>query len=64
VVSADRQMATFDERLMNAKYGETRGSGVLLLRDDRWRIAHYVLSLAVPNDAAADVVEAIQQSGR
>ena len=51
--------ARFDERLMNEKYGETRGSGVLRLRDGRWRIEHYVLSFAVPNERAPAVFEAI-----
>lgn len=56
-------VAWFDERLSNAKYGETRGSGVCTRGDDgRWRIAHYVLSFAVPNDAAGDVVDAIKRA--
>lgn len=53
--------AWFDERLDNAKYGATRGSGVLTRGDDgRWRVAHYVLSMAVPNEKAAKVVEVIR----
>ena len=56
-----RCLAWFDERLDNASYGETRGSGVLRLTEDGWKIEQYVLSFAVPNDAARDVVAVIRQ---
>ncbi|MFT5287522.1 MAG: pimeloyl-ACP methyl ester carboxylesterase [Planctomycetota bacterium] len=59
-LSSDGQTAWFDERLINAKYGETRGSGVLVYAGGEWRIAHYVLSFAVPNDSAGEVVEVIK----
>ena len=55
-----RCVAWFDEVLDNAGYGEVRGSGVLRLTDDGWKIEQYVLSFAVPNDRAAQVVEAIK----
>ena len=58
---ACRCIAWFDERLDNASYGETRGSGVLRLTDDGWKIEQYVLSFAVPNDAARDVVALIRR---
>jgi uncharacterized protein YciI len=58
-LSADGGTAWFDEKLDNDKYGEARGSGVLV-RTDRWRIAHYVLSFPVPNDKAADVIALIR----
>lgn len=58
---ACRCVAWFDERLDNASYGETRGSGVLRLTDDGWKIEQYVLSFAVPNDAAGDVVAVIRR---
>lgn len=53
-------IAWFEERLTNASYGETRGSGVLRLTDDGWKIEQYVLSFAVPNDRAEAVVEVIR----
>jgi ketosteroid isomerase-like protein len=53
-------VAWFDERLENAKYGACRGSGVCLRTADGWRVAHYVLSFPIPNDAAAAVVELIR----
>jgi hypothetical protein len=49
-------VAWFEERLDNAKYGATRGSGVLLWRGGRWLVAQYVLSFAVPNERAEEVV--------
>ena len=60
VRSPGGDVAWFDERLHNEKYGETRGSGVLVRRNDRWLIAQYVLSLPVPNELAADLVERIR----
>lgn len=58
-----RCVAWFDEKLTNASYGDLRGSGVLRLTDDGWKIEQYVLSLTVPNDRAARVVEVIAGSG-
>jgi uncharacterized protein (TIGR02246 family) len=55
-----RCIAWFDEELSNASYGQTRGSGVLRLTDDGWKIEQYVLSFAVPNDKADDVVAVIK----
>lgn len=54
-----RCVASFDERLDNAAYGETRGSGVLIRTAEGWKIDQYVLSFAVPNDVAKDVVAVI-----
>ena len=54
-----RCVAWFDEQLSNTSYGATRGSGVLRLTPDGWKIEQYVLSFAVPNDAAKAVVAAI-----
>lgn len=56
----DGRTAWFYERLHNQKYGETRGSGVLVLTDGRWRIAHYVLSFPVPNARTAAVLDAMR----
>lgn len=57
--------AWFDERLQNASFGETRGTGVLVLGDDgRWRITQYNLTIPIPNDLARDFVARIRaQSG-
>lgn len=42
-------IAWFDEHL-STQMGICRGSGVLVKKDDRWKIQHYVLSIAVPNE--------------
>ena len=55
-----RCVAWFDEVLDNDAYGTTRGSGVLRLAEDGWKIEQYVLSFAVPNDKARAVVDAIK----
>jgi len=55
-----RCVAWFDEVLDNDAYGTTRGSGVLRLTEDGWKIDQYVLSFAVPNDRASAVVDAIK----
>ncbi|HAF75679.1 MAG TPA: hypothetical protein DCG42_00005, partial [Maribacter sp.] len=34
-----------------------RGSGVLKKIDGQWKVAHYVLSIAVPNDLVDELVE-------
>lgn len=55
-----RCIAWFEEKLVNDSYGVTRGSGVLRLTEDGWKIEQYVLSFTVPNDRADAVVEAIK----
>ena len=45
----------FDEVLSNEKLGLCRGSGVVVFDGERWRIAHYVLSMLIPNPIAAKV---------
>ena len=45
----------FDEILFNEKLGNCRGSGVVELIKGEWKIAHYALTMLVPNEIAADV---------
>ena len=45
----------FDEVLLNEKFGHCRGTGVVELIDGEWKIAHYALTMLVPNDIAAEV---------
>jgi len=53
-VSSDGATAWFDEMLWNDAYGTCRGTGVLNLTDDGWRIVQYSLSIPIPNDLAGD----------
>lgn len=56
-----RCIAWFDELLDNQTYGTARGSGVLRLTDDGWRIEQYVLGFPVPNDVAREVTARIRR---
>ncbi|MBM4001785.1 MAG: DUF4440 domain-containing protein [Planctomycetes bacterium] len=58
-VAGDGNVAWFDEDLATEKLGPCRGSGVLVLEDGRWKIAQYVLSVPVPNQAFDDVKKII-----
>ena len=49
-------VAWFDE-LLDTWMGICRGSGVLLMQDGEWQIAHYVLSATIPNDDMQEVIE-------
>lgn len=64
--SANGKTAWFDEELDTPNLGPARGSGVLLLEDEEWKIAHYNLSIPIPNAIADTVIqqveEALQQS--
>lgn len=61
-VSDDGTTAWFDERLSNASLGDTRGTGVLVLRDGDWKVAQYNLTIPVPNELASDLVARIRTS--
>lgn len=47
--SKDGRTAWFDEDLDTPNLGPSRGSGVLTLDRDRWRIQQYNLSVPIPN---------------
>lgn len=61
VVSADGGTAWFDERLQNATFGETRGSGVLVRTDDGWKVAQYNLTIPIPNAIAREVAARVRE---
>ena len=45
----------FDEILFNEKLGHCRGTGVLQLINGEWKIAHYALTMLIPNSIAEKV---------
>ncbi|MEW5851740.1 MAG: nuclear transport factor 2 family protein [Myxococcota bacterium] len=55
VFSKDGNVAWFDEELATENMGPCRGSGVLVREGETWRIAHYNLSVPIPNDVFKDV---------
>jgi len=59
-IAPDGNTAWFDEALLNEKYGECRGSGVLVREAEKWRIAQYNLTVPIPNDLMEDVAKQIK----
>ncbi|MAU27434.1 MAG: hypothetical protein CMH48_01740 [Muricauda sp.] len=55
-VSDNGKFAWFDE-LLDTQMKLCRGSGVLKKIDGKWKIAHYVLSIAIPNENVSEVIE-------
>ena len=45
----------FDEILFNEKLGHCRGTGVVHLINGEWKIAHYALTMLVPNEVALKI---------
>ncbi len=56
----DRTVAWFDEELDTPNLGPARGSGVLLKLGRDWRIAHYDLSVPIPNPLMKQVKALIE----
>lgn len=54
--SDNKKIAWFDE-LLDTHMKVCRGSGVLKLENGKWKIAHYVLSITIPNDNIDEVVK-------
>jgi hypothetical protein len=52
----DQKIAWFDE-LLDTQMKLCRGSGVMKLENNEWKVAHYVLSIAIPNDNVNDVIK-------
>ncbi len=61
-LSENGKTAWFDESLDTPNLGPARGSGVLLLKDDGWKIAHYNLSIPIPNAIADTVVKQVDKA--
>jgi len=59
-IAADGATAWFDERLDNASYGETRGSGVLIKESGEWKISQYNLTIPMPNELAREFVGRVE----
>ena len=57
--SADGKTAWFDEQLDTPNLGPSRGTGVLIYTGESWKIAHYNLTVPIPNDIVYDVVQQI-----
>jgi ketosteroid isomerase-like protein len=60
-ISEYGDIAWFDE-LLDTQMELCRGSGVLKKVDDTWKISHYVLSIAIPNDNVPEVIQLKKES--
>jgi len=60
VLGPSGDVAWFDEVVVTAERGDWRGSGVVVKIDGRWKIAHYNLSLPIPNEVFDDVLTLIR----
>jgi ketosteroid isomerase-like protein len=60
-IANDGRTAWFDERLENDFYGECRGTGLLRLQGDGWRIEQYSLSIPIPDELAPEFVAQIRE---
>ncbi|WBL25473.1 nuclear transport factor 2 family protein [Zunongwangia sp. HGR-M22] len=49
-------IAWFDE-LLDTHMGICRGSGVMRYENSSWKIVHYVLSIEIPNENVAEIVD-------
>ncbi|MGB1210207.1 MAG: nuclear transport factor 2 family protein [Lacinutrix venerupis] len=52
----NHKIAWFDE-LLDTQMKLCRGSGILKLENNQWKVAHYVLSIAIPNENITEVVK-------
>jgi ketosteroid isomerase-like protein len=59
--SMDGQTAWFEEMLDTENMGVCRGSGVLSLTANGWKIRHYDLSLMVPNEKMPDFQQLLKE---
>lgn len=55
-LSNEGNVAWFDE-ILTTWMGICRGSGVLVKTGNNWKIRHYVLSVAIPNDTVQEVIQ-------
>lgn len=58
-VHVHADVAWFEERLQHARFGEFRGTGVLLREQNQWRIRQYNLTLPMPNELFESLGERI-----
>ena len=62
-VSESADIAWFDEVLFSERNGRFRGTGVLTLQDDGWKIAHYAMSFLILNENWEEVIDLTKKTG-
>ncbi|MEX0275864.1 MAG: nuclear transport factor 2 family protein [Flavobacteriaceae bacterium] len=58
---ADNGLVAWFDELLDTQMELCRGSGVLKKVDGKWKVAHYVLSIAVPNEHVKALVHLKKQ---
>ena len=54
------KLAWFDE-LLDTQMKLCRGSGVVVFENDKWKVRHYVLSIAIPNENVKEIIRIKKQ---
>ena len=61
-ISEEGKTAWFDEELDTPNLGPSRGTGTLVLKDGIWKLAHYNLTVPIPNAIMdAQIEQALSQ---
>lgn len=60
--SANGKVSWFDEVLDTPNLGPSRGTGTLIKEDEEWKIAHYNLSIPIPNAIVDSVVKQVEEA--
>lgn len=63
-LSRDQKVAWFDEELDTPNLGPARGTGVLVKEGKDWKIAHYNLTVPIPNALMKQVTELIGKQAK
>lgn len=58
-ISETGKIAWFDE-ILDTWMGDCRGSGVLVYKNRKWKIKHYNLAVAVPNDIVKKYIKLLK----
>lgn len=59
-VHENLRVAWFDE-LLDTHMGLCRGSGIVVKENSKWKIHHYVLSIAIPNENVDEITKMKQE---
>lgn len=60
-IAENGKTAWFDENLSTPNLGPSRGTGTLVLVNNEWKIAHYNLTVPIPNGIMDDVKSQIEK---
>ena len=61
-ISESADTAWFDEVVFSETNGRFRGTGVVVLEDNNWRIAHYAMSFLIYNEDWEEVIAITRQT--